>query len=285
MQCHTIPCYEKNNWQKTLDLCNNMIVRHMYIVISLFITLLGKLQHSEYVYFSPSLPFSLCLGWGAARNFFNASSDRLFHPPLYIVFFFQSSSSPAFLDSLLTQSTLLSLDLPRLLLPCSRNSAALFGGLSSAILSTCPLHCNLLPTSLSVKLLCTPPFFSCLPSFATLAIFRTQLFSLTCILCCCSSVNAKVSAPYRHAGVTQVLMTLLFSLFEIRRSAITPSTALHAFAPACTLRRTSLSVFQSPRTAPPRYTTLSPSSSMSSSSLWWPTGSTSVFSRLMFCVW
>ena len=99
---------------------------------------------------------SLCQGRGAARNFFTASSDSLFHPPLYLVFFFQSSSSPAFLASLLTQSSHLSLGLPRLLLSCSHNSAALFGSLSSAILSTCPAHCNLLLTSLSVKLLCTP---------------------------------------------------------------------------------------------------------------------------------
>ena len=88
-----------------------------------------------------------------------------FSPPHLIVFstllcllfsFFQSSSSPAFLTSLLTQSSYLSLGLPRLLLPCSHNYAALFGSLSSAILSTCPAHCNLLLTSLSVKLLCTP---------------------------------------------------------------------------------------------------------------------------------
>ena len=102
------------------------------------------------------------------------------------------------------------------------------------------------------------------------------------------SVIANVSVPYRHAGVTQVLMTLPFSLFEIRRSAITPSTTLHTFAPTCALRRSSLSVFPSPHTAPPRYTKLSacvsffPSSSMSSSSLWWPMFSTSVFSRLIF---
>ena len=74
---------------------------------------------------------------------------------LSLVFFFQSSSSPVFLTSLFTQSSHLNLDLPRLLLPCSRNSAALFGSLSYAILSTCPAHCNLLLTSLSVKLLCT----------------------------------------------------------------------------------------------------------------------------------
>ena len=161
-----------------------------------------------------------------------------------------------------TQSSHLSLGLPRLLLPCSRNSAALFGSLSSAILSTCPVHCNLLLTSLSVKLHCTPvsslnSTILRLSALVTFAIFRTQLFSHTCSLCCCSSVRAKVSVPYRHAGVTQVLMTLPFSLFEIRQSAITPSTAIHAFAPACTLRRTSLSVFPSPHTAPPRYTKLS----------------------------
>ena len=69
-------------------------------------------------------------------------------PPLSIVFFFQSFSSPAFLTSLLTQSSHLSLGLPRLILSSWRNSAALFGSLSSAILSTCPAHCNLLLTCL-----------------------------------------------------------------------------------------------------------------------------------------
>ena len=86
----------------------------------------------------------LCKGCGAARNFFTASSDRIFYPPMYLVFFFQSSSSPAFVTSLLTQSSHLSIGLPRLLLPYSRNYAALFGSLSSAILSTCPAHYNLL---------------------------------------------------------------------------------------------------------------------------------------------
>ena len=41
-----------------------------------------------------------------------------------------------------------------------------------------------------------------------------SLFSHTCSLCCCSSVSAKVSVPYRHAGVTHVLVTLPFSLLE-----------------------------------------------------------------------
>ena len=110
------------------------------------------------------------------RNFFTASSDSLFHPPLSLVFFVQSSSSPAFLTPLLTQSSHLSLGLPRLLLPCSRNSAALFGSLSSTILSTCP--CNLRLTSLSVKLLCTPvsslnSTILLLSALVTLAFFRT----------------------------------------------------------------------------------------------------------------
>ena len=131
--------------------------------------------------------FSLCQGWGVARNFFTASSDSLFYPPLSLVFFLQSSSSPAFLTSLLTQSSHLTLGLPRLLLPCSRNSAVLFGSMSSAILSTCPAHCNLLLTSLSVKLLCTPvsslnSTILRLSALVPLAIFRTQLFSHTCNL-------------------------------------------------------------------------------------------------------
>ena len=93
-------------------------------------------------------------------------------------------------------------------------------------------------------------------ALVALAIFRTQLFSHTCNLCCCTSVIARVSVPYRHAGVIQVLTTLPLSLFEIRRSATTPSTALHAFAPACALRSTSLS--PSPHTAPRMYTKLFP---------------------------
>ena len=89
----------------------------------------------------------------------NSSPPHLivfFHPPLQSpVFFSQSSSSPAFLASLLTQSSHLSLGLTRLLLPSSRNSLAIFGSLSSAILSTCHAHCSLL---LAVKLLCTPVY-------------------------------------------------------------------------------------------------------------------------------
>ena len=78
---------------------------------------------------------------------------------------------------------------------------------------------NLLLTSLSIKLLCTPvsslnSTILRLSALVTLAIFRSQLSSHSCSLCCCSSVSAKVSVRYRHAGVTRVLMTLLFSSFR-----------------------------------------------------------------------
>ena len=75
---------------------------------------------------------------------------------MYLVIFCQSSSSPDFLTYVLTQPSHLSLGLARILLPCSRNTAALIGSVSSAIHSTCPAHCSLLLTSLSVELLCTP---------------------------------------------------------------------------------------------------------------------------------
>ena len=143
---------------------------------------------------APGRPLSLFL-------FFPLSAIRL-HPPLSPVFFFcQSPSSPVFFTSLLIQSSHLSLGLPRLLLPCSHNSAALFGSRSSAILSTCPAHCNLLLTSFSFKPLCTPvsslnSTILRLSALVTLAIFRTQLFSHTCSLCCCSSVSAKYFSTF-----------------------------------------------------------------------------------------
>ena len=67
---------------------------------------------------------------------------------------------PVFLLSCLPYISLntVSIGLPRLLLPSSCNSAALFGRLSSTILSTCHVHCNLLLASLSVKLLCNPVY-------------------------------------------------------------------------------------------------------------------------------
>ena len=181
----------------------------------------------HFIYLALSLPlFSLCQGSGAARNFFTASFDSIFHPPLLHVFF-QSPSSPAFFTSLMTQSSHLSIGLSRLLLPFSRNYVARFGSLSFAIVSTCPAHCGLLLTSISVKLFCIPVSSTMLllSALITLAFFRTQLFSHNCSVCCCkyTSVSAKVSVSYRHTCVTQVLMGLPFSLLEIRwSSAITP---------------------------------------------------------------
>ena len=122
----------------------------------------------------------------------------------------------------------------------------------------CSSPVSLSSSSALLSLHLTPPFFSCTAALVTLAIFRTQLFPHTCNLCSCSSVITRVSVPHRHDGVTQVLTTLPLSLFEIRRTAITPSTALHAFAQARAIRRTSLSVFPSPHTAPPMYTKLFP---------------------------
>ena len=72
---------------------------------------------------SVSSSFSLCQGWGAARNFITASSDSLCHPPLSLVFFFHSFCSHVFFTSLLTQSAHLSLGLPRLAQDCQRNGS------------------------------------------------------------------------------------------------------------------------------------------------------------------
>ena len=109
----------------------------------------------------------------------------------------------------------------------------------AALVSSCPPHVTL-PLS---SVVCHPPSFlrvlptvvcsspvslssssALLSALATLAIFRTQLFSHTCSLCCCRSVIAKVSVPNRHADVTSYKCSwpCPFCLFEIRRSAITP---------------------------------------------------------------
>ena len=118
-----------------------------------------------------SSSFSLCQGRGAVRNFFTASSDTQSFPSSDVIVFFL----PVYLLSCLLHvslNTVLSYQPlpPRLLLPFSRNYAALFCSLSSAFLSTCPANCSLLLTCrLSVKLLCTPvssvltpPFLCCL---------------------------------------------------------------------------------------------------------------------------
>ena len=100
---------------------------------------------------------------------------------MFLVFVCQSSSSPAFIKSLLTQSSRISIYLPRLLLPSPCNSVVLFGSLSSAILSTCPAHCSLLFASLSINHLCTPvyslnPTIMLLSALFTLASFEPSCF-------------------------------------------------------------------------------------------------------------
>ena len=74
-----------------------------------------SLNKSKYNLSLPLFPF--VRGEVLALNFFTASSDCIFLPPLALVFFFQSSSSLAFFTSLLTQSSHISLGLSRLLLP------------------------------------------------------------------------------------------------------------------------------------------------------------------------
>ena len=184
---------------------------------------------------APSLfLFSLCQGWGGARNYFTASSDSPFHPPLSLVFF-QSSFSPVFITPppISALASLVSSCPPHVTLPLSS------GILSSAILSTCPAHCNLLLASLSVKLLCTPslpltpPFFAYLPSlvlqFFVPSCFRT-LAAFVVVVRSVSRFPFRTGMPVWHKCSWPCPLVFL-------RSAITPSTALDVFAPACTLRR------------------------------------------------
>ncbi len=87
----------------------------------------------------------------------------------------------------------------------------------ASLVSSCPPHVTLLlssvvchpPSFLRVlpTVVCSSPvalstFYALLSALVTVAIFRTQLFSHICSLCCCRSVIAKVSVPYRHADVT-----------------------------------------------------------------------------------
>ena len=108
---------------------------------------------------------------------------QLCHRPHLIVFstllclLSSSSSLPPLLSSSHLSSHSPPISALTSLLPCSRNYAALLGSLSSAILSTCPAHCNLLLTvSLSnssalPSLPLTPPFFACLVNKPLLLLF------------------------------------------------------------------------------------------------------------------
>ena len=165
--------------------------------------------------------------------------------------------------------------LPHLLLPSSRNSADLFGSLSSAILSTCPVHCSLLLTSFSVKLLCAPvsslnSIIILLYSLVTLAIFHTQLFFAHLQPLLLSFGHCQGFRSVQECQCHTSAHDLALDSFEIRRSAITPSTALRTFAPACALRRTSLSPSSRPLTLPLLDTQNCPPESVSSPPAWCP---------------
>ena len=133
----------------------------------------------------------------------------------------------------------------------------ILGSRSSFNRSTSPVHFIRLFTNLPTKHFCMPT--SSLSSSILLrsilftpAIRLTQLFSHTCSLCWCFSDTGNVSRPYKIGGVTHAPSTFPFNFFEMCLSDMTPSTCLHAFAPACTLLLISVSDRPSLLTAPPR---------------------------------
>ena len=180
-----------------------------------------------------SLPLFPFVGGEVLLATFSPPHLIVFSTLLCLVFFFQSSSSPAFLTSLFFgYISYYHRGIRHRVLTNQRDRSYVYAVVSLAaggppipalasLVSSCPTHVTLplssvvchppsflrvqptvicpSPVSLSSSsafpsLPLTPPFFSCLPSF-TLAIFRTQLFSHICSLCCCSSVRAKVSVP------------------------------------------------------------------------------------------
>ena len=140
--------------------------------------------------------FPLCHGWGAARHFFAYSFPPSYVSCLLLTVFLHSCLPRVSL----TPSSHLSIGLPRLLPPSSRNSSVLFGSLSSAILSSCPAHCSLLLTCLSVKfpvlpsLHITPPFFSRLPSLLVLFFVPSCFRTLTAFV---GVVRSVPNIPFR----------------------------------------------------------------------------------------
>ena len=69
-------------------------------------------------------------------------------------------------------------------MPCSRNSVALFGCLSSAILSACPVHYHMLLTRLSGKLSFPFPSLPLTPPFPYSTILMTSCHPLQSLSCC-----------------------------------------------------------------------------------------------------
>ena len=121
-----------------------------------------------------------------------------------------------------------------------------------SIVSFCPPHVTQ-PLSSLVLLFFVPSYFRILAAFVV-AVRSLPRFPF------CTGM------PVSH----KVLMT--FSILNIRRSVITTSTALHAFAHLFDVPPPSLCTPPSPHNTPPKYTNLSPCVS-----LWWPMCYTSVF--------
>ena len=208
-----------------------------------------------YVRYALSLWHCIASGLGTGTGF-QSSSINVLNPKPVAGRVLSATSSPSHLMVFSTLPCLLSSSssLPPLL-PSSHLSehSPPISALASLV-SSCPPHVTL-PLS---SVVCHPPsFLRVLPTvvcsspvslssssallfaLATLAIFRIQLCSHTCSLCCCRSVIAKVSVPNRHADVTSYMCSwhcpfLSFWDPPVRHH---PSTTLHVFAPACALRR------------------------------------------------
>ena len=159
-----------------------------------------------------------------------------------VAFYLLFCSSSAFLGSLFTQSSHLRCGLPRFLSPSCFFVSDLFGNLSSFILTMYPSH---FIRFLTIFQLYKPYFYIILFDIS----YSVSPFSLHRLLplSSCSRIQYFMLLPSGQsnrlqsilAGTTQHYMTLLFSFLEIFISSITPSTFLHAIAPACILRRTS----------------------------------------------
>ena len=105
---------------------------------------------------------------------------------------------------------------------------AILGSRSSTILSTCPAHFTQLFTNPLIRHFSMPSssLRSSIPLLSILftpAIHLTQLCSHTCSLCCCLSVRAIVSRPYKHVGVMYAPRNFRFNFVEILSAKICPS--------------------------------------------------------------
>ena len=149
-----------------------------------------------------------------------------FHWSLLLAFTLHYSSS-AFLRSLFTQSSYLSCRLPSFLQRSCFFVSDLFGNLLQVFL--------ILMTNVDHV---SSPFHP--------ALYYHRLFSLSScsriLVICVVAVWTELTSPshYVLAGTTHESGTFPFSFLEIFLSTVTPSTFIHAFAPACILRCTPL---------------------------------------------